>query len=231
MLGWLCWTEKRERAGETTLAGLPVFRAGVLRREGTPEWLLRRRIRAAGRKLARAGVRRVILPEGFPYGEILAGEGVFPVETLPLWRSLAAELAWRALRERGAGGEGAAVCADTLTGEVRRTVEALLRRCRTVSLDAPDPEGAYARGLRRSLGAALRTGDAGAEVRLLFARREPERAGDIPLYPGAEGPKAALRLPEKWEARLPEGTQREQIAAALLAAGRLRREEIAIDSA
>ena len=98
-------------------------------------------------------------------------------------------------------------------------------------VDAPDPEGAYARALRRSLGAALRTGDAGAEVRLLFARREPERAGDIPLYPGAEGPKAALRLPEKWEARLPEGTQREQIAAALLAAGRLRREEIAIDSA
>ena len=223
MLGWLCWSEGQERAGRAELAGLPVLRVPVRRKNGTPEWLLRRRVRAAGRTLARAGVRRVILPEGFSYGALLAGEGVFPVETLPLWRSLAAELAWRALRERGAGGEGAAVCADTLTGEVRRTVEALLRRCRTVSLDAPDPEGAYARGLRRSLGAALRTGDAGAEVRLLFVRRGPERAGDIPLYPGAEGPKAALRLPE--------GTQREQIAAALLAAGRLRREEIAIDSA
>ena len=208
MLGWLCWSGRRERAGRAELAGLPVLRVPVRRKHGTPEWLVRRRVRAAGRTLARAGVRRVILPEEFPYGELLAGEGVFPVETLPLWRSLAAELAWRALRERGAGGEGAAVCADTLTGEVRRTVEALLRRCRTVSLDAPDPEGAYARGLRRSLGAALRTGDA-----------------------GAEGPKAALRLPEKWEARLPEGTQREQVAAALLAAGRLRREEIAIDSA
>ena len=171
------------------------------------------------------------MPEEFPYGALLAGEGVFPVETLPLWRALAAELAWRALRERGAGGEGAAVCADALTGEVRRTVEALLRRCRTVSLDAPDPEGAYARALRRSLGAALRTGDAGAEVRLLFARREPERAGDIPLYPGAEGPKAALRLPEAWEARMPKGAQREGVIAALLAAGRLQREEIAIDSA
>ena len=161
----------------------------------------------------------------------MAGEGVFPVETLPLWRALAAELAWRELQRRGVPAGSVAVRADALTGEVRRTVEALLRRCRTVSLDAPDPEGAYARALRRSLGAALRTGDAGAEVRLLFVRREPERAGDIPLYPGAEGPKAALRLPEKWEARLPEGTQREQIAAALLAAGRLRREEIAIDSA
>ena len=181
MLGWLCWSERRERAGRAELAGLPVLRVPVRRKNGTPEWLVRRRVRAAGRALARAGVRRAILPEEFPYGALLAGEGVFPVETLPLWRALAAELAWRALRERGAGGEGAAVCADALTGEVRRTVEALLRRCRTVSLDAPDPEGAYARALRRSLGAALRTGDAGAEVRLLFARREPERAGDIPL--------------------------------------------------
>ena len=110
-------------------------------------------------------------------------------------------------------------------------VETLLRRCRTVSLDAPDPEGAYARVLRRRLGAALRTGDAGAEVRLLFVRRGPERAGDIPLYPGAEGPKAALRLPEAWEARMPKGAQREGVIAALLAAGRLQREEIAIDSA
>ena len=231
MLGWLCWSERRERAGRAEMAGLPVLRVPVRRREGTPEWLLRRRVRAAGRTLARAGVRRAILPEEFPYGGLLAGEGVFPVETLPLWRALAAELAWRALRERGAGGEGAAVCADALTGEVRRTVEALLRRCRTVSLDAPDPEGAYARALRRSLGAALRTGDAGAEVRLLFVRRGPERAGDIPLYPGAEGPKAALQLPEAWEARMPKGAQREGVIAALLAAGRLQREEIAIDSA
>ena len=121
MLGWLCWTEKRERAGETTLAGLPVFRAGVLRREGTPEWLLRRRIRAAGRKLARAGVRRLLWPEGFPYGELLAGEGILPVDTLPLWQGLAAELAWRELRRRGIPpGEGrAAVCAGRLTAEAR----------------------------------------------------------------------------------------------------------------
>ena len=231
MLGWLCWSERRERAGRAEIAGLPVLRVPVRRREGTPEWLLRRRVRAAGRTLARAGVRRVILPEEFPYGELLAGEGVFPVETLPLWRALAAELAWRELQRRGVPAGSVAVRADALTGEVRRTVEALLRRCRTVSLDAPDPEGAYARVLRRRLGAALRTGDAGAEVRLLFVRRGPERAGDIPLYPGAEGPKAALRLPEAWEARMPAGAQREGVIAALLAAGRLRREEIAIDSA
>ena len=145
MLGWLCWSEGQERAGRAELAGLPVLRVPVRRKNGTPEWLL--------------------------------------------------------------------------------------RRCRTVSLDAPDPEGAYARALRRSLGAVLRTGDAGAEVRLLFVRRGPERAGDIPLYPGAEGPKAALRLPEAWEARMPKGAQREGVIAALLAAGRLQREEIAIDSA
>ena len=70
-MGWLCWKETREEAGAADLAGLSVLRVSVLRREGTPEWLLRRRVRAVGRKLARAGVRRVIWPESFPYGEIL----------------------------------------------------------------------------------------------------------------------------------------------------------------
>ena len=233
MLGWLYWTEKRERAGETTLAGLPVFRAGVLRREGTPEWLLRRRIRAAGRKLARAGVRRLLWPEGFPYGELLAGEGILPVDTLPLWQGLAAELAWRELRRRGIPpGEGrAAVCAGRLTAEARRTVEALLRRCPRVALDAPDPGGGFSRALRRSSGAALLTGNAGADVRILFAQREPSRPGDIPLYPGAAAPEAALRLPEGWEKRLPEGVCRSQAAAALWAAGRLPLEQIALADA
>ena len=41
----------------------------------------------------------------------------------------------------------------------------------------------------------------------------------------------AFRLPEAWEARMPKGAQREGVIAALLAAGRLQREEIAIDSA
>ena len=63
MLGWLCWSEGRERAGRAELAGLPVLRVPVRRKNGTPEWLLWRRVRAAGRTLARAGVRRVILPD------------------------------------------------------------------------------------------------------------------------------------------------------------------------
>ena len=56
MLGWLCWSERRERAGRAELAGLPVLRVPVRRKNGTPEWLVRRRVRAAGRALARAGV-------------------------------------------------------------------------------------------------------------------------------------------------------------------------------
>ena len=233
MLGWLCWTEKRERAGETELAGLPVFRVCVLQKEGTPGWLIRRRVAAAGRRLARAGVRRALWPEGFPYGEVLAGEGVLPVDTLPLWRSLAPQLAWRALAARGIPAEEGrvAVCADCLTAEARQAVEALCRRCRCVSLDAPDPEGVFSRRLRRSFGAALLTVPAGAEVRLLLSRRQPERAGDIPLYPGAAAPAVEVRLPETWEKRLPEGVCREQAAAALAAAGRLRWEEIGFDSA
>ena len=232
MLGWLCWKETREKAGAADLTGLSVLRVSVLRREGTPEWLLRRRVRAVGRKLARAGVRRVIWPESFPYGEILGEEGVFPVETLALWQGLAAKLAWRALEARGipAGEERVAVCADHLTAAVRQTVETLLRRCRRVSLDAPDPEGAFARQLWRSLGAALLTGEAGADVRLLFSRR-PERPGDIPLFPGARGPDVPLRLPKKWEERIPAGVRRDQLIAALLAAGRLPVAEIAFDSA
>ena len=67
-------------------------------------------------------------------------------------------------------------------------------------------------------------------MRLLFSRR-PERPGDIPLYPGARGPDVPLRLPKKWEERIPAGVRRDQLIAALLAAGRLPVAEIAFDSA
>ena len=46
MLGWLCWSERRERAGRAEMAGLPVLRVFVLRREKTPEWLTRGRTEA-----------------------------------------------------------------------------------------------------------------------------------------------------------------------------------------
>ena len=92
MLGWPCLSEGQERAGRAELAGLPVLRVPVRRKNGTPEWLLRRRVRAAGRTLARMGVRRVILPENFPYGELLAGEGPPSAPTPSRERSGAREL-------------------------------------------------------------------------------------------------------------------------------------------
>ena len=69
MLGWLCWKETREETGAADLAGLSVLRVSVLRREGTPEWLLRRRVRrkeydALVDEAIRIGVENAFIQEG-----------------------------------------------------------------------------------------------------------------------------------------------------------------------
>ena len=78
MVGMLVWktpqTGKREKAvlvRERSLLHVRILCVEILRGPKTPEALLRRRMTAAGKRLHKLGIHRVILPEGFAYREQL----------------------------------------------------------------------------------------------------------------------------------------------------------------
>lgn len=102
MIGMMTWTppaggvrQKSVVLETRALLHLRVAWASVARGPRTPEALVRRRVLTAAKRLRKAGVTRLVVPEAFAYGEQLEKVGVAPVSTLPLRRALAADLARR----------------------------------------------------------------------------------------------------------------------------------------
>lgn len=243
MFGLWIWTppERGERrraieTGERTVLHTRFFCVYVQRGPRTPEAVVRRRAAAAARKLQRAGIRRTVLPEDFPYGALLEKRDVLPVDTLPLRRELAAELVRRGLEDRGLPAGRVAVSADAMSAELVRTVTELALRSRYVLLDVPYGGPELAGRLRREYGVALqlspdRAQMAAAEALVLFAPRTDLRR-DNPVvaeaYRGAETALPPLLLPPALEEQLPEGCCRIQLLAALRESGTLRPGQISL---
>lgn len=128
MYGWLTLDGKRRRAAPVRLflCGLPLWRV-----EGTGDG---RGIGRAARALARAGARRIILPDGTD-PSLLAPYGLYPVDTAGLCRAAAVPLTLAALTLRGWDPARAAVelRGSGLTLPLVRTAEALAGEvCRLV---------------------------------------------------------------------------------------------------
>lgn len=238
MIGLLLWKEPQGGIPlrTVTLAERNILRtrflcAEIARGPRTAEMTLRRRVNAAARRLRRAGVTRVVLPEGFPWGSQLEKYGVRPVSTLSLRRRLAADWVRGALAEAGVSPAGArvAVSAAQMTGELVRTVTELSLRHRYVLLDVPYGGEELCRRLRREYGISLLLGPdrpqlEAADALVLFdPRTDLRRTGGVtlPLYDEA-APMGTLSLPPALEEQLPEGADRGQLLAALLEAGALR---------
>lgn len=208
----------------------------VLRGERTPEAVIRRRSSAAARKLQKAGVRRVVLPEDFAYGALLEKRGILAADTLALRRELAAEQVRRGLEDRGLTAGQAAVSADAMSAELVRTVTELALRCRYVLLDVPHGGPELAGRLRREYGIALRLAPdraqmAAAEALVLFAPRTDLRRDNpvvVEAYRGAEAPLPPLLLPPALEEQLPPDCCRIQLLAALRESGALRPGQISL---
>lgn len=236
MLGMLIWKtpEKWERAislRERSILHVRFLCAEISKGPKTPEGVLRRRTAAAIRKLRRQNVTRVVLPEGFPWPELLAKGGVHPVSTLSLRRAVAADWTRWALTEAGISPPGArvAVCAPSLTGEVVRTVTELSLRHRYVLLDLPYGGEELARQLRRDYGVSLLLGPwqpGESEAAVLFAPREGSGLR-IPLY-DETAPLPPMELPPVLEEQLPAGADRGQLLSALREAGSLRPGQISV---
>ncbi len=241
MFGLWIWAppERGKRAVETAermVLHTHLYSVRVARGARTPAAVARSRAAAAARKRERAGVRRVVLPEDFPFGEALEKRGIKAVDTLALRREMAAEQTCRGLEDRGLGGGTVAVSADAMSAELVRTVTELSLRCRYVLLDVPYGGPDLAGRLRREYGVALRLEPDPAQLEaagalVLFAPRTDLRRDNpvvVEAYRGAEVPLPPLLLPPALEEQLPKGCCRIQLLAALRESGALRPGQISL---
>ena len=223
---------------EVSVLHVRFLRAGILRGDRTPEAAVRRRVKAAGKKLLRQGTGRVILPAGISAGDL--PEGLCPVGTLPLRRAIAADWCGQLLRLRGKNPAGARVLvtANALSGEVVRTVTELALGNRYVLLDVPYGGDTLANQLRREYGVSLllsptRQQMEEADVLVLFAARTDLRRRDpavLRLYDEA-APLPPLLLPPVLEGQMPPGLCRPQLLAVLVESGVLRPGQITVGTA
>ena len=243
MVGLLLWKEerreKRERAvqvGERSILHMR-FRCGEILRTGrTPEAVLRRRTVSALKRLRKAGVDRLVLPEDFPFEELLERFDLQAASAASLRQALAADWVRWHLAEQGVSAASApvAVSADRLSGEVVRTVTELALRHRYVLLDLPQGGEELCRRLRREYGISILLGpseeqlaEAGALV--LFAPRPDCRAPAALRVYDERVPLPRLTLPPVLEEKLPAGTRREPLLAVLREAGVLRAGQITME--
>ena len=240
MVGLLTWAEPKKGRHGVHLEERVILRTRFLQAEmvrSPHQAVTRRRVLAAGKRLRKRGVTQVVLPEEFPFLELLAKCGLRPFSTLALRRCLAADWVRTALAEKGGPVAGAkvAVTASALTGEVVRTVTELCLRHRYVLLDLPYGGEELCRQLRREYGVSLLLGPdrdqlEGAEALVLFdQRRDISLANPVVLrLYDEEQILPPLTLPPNLEAELPEGVDRGGLLAVLREAGVIRREQIAL---
>ena len=239
MIGMMTWTppaggvrQKSVVLETRALLHLRVAWASVARGPRTPEALVRRRVLTAAKRLRKAGVTRLVVPEAFAYGEQLEKVGVAPVSTLPLRRALAADLARAVMAGRNLSGGSArlAVAGDQLSGELVRTVTELALGNRYVLLDVPYGGDTLANQLRREYGVSLLlspTRQQMEEARTDLRRRDP---AVLRLYDEA-APLPPLLLPPVLEGQMPPGLCRPQLLAVLVESGVLRPGQITVGTA
>lgn len=213
----------RGRAEPSLIGPLPAVRWTVYAPEGLSPRRLERRLRRAERGLVKLGVGRVVLREGFPYGDRL--ELLRPVDVLPLWRELADVLALAALeaggipRRRGR----VALSAPRLCPELMAAAERLCPQVRGLLIDAPGG-GDYARQLQARFGLPVTPPAAGADVTVAFGQPGGRWGRRLELHGTSDLGGLAVSARD---AALPEDCGA-QVLALLWERGLVRREELLV---
>lgn len=220
MIGQLMWSPEkgRGRAETVRLGSLEALRWTVHARPGLAAWRLDWRLRKAERALVRAGVGRVILGVGFPYGGRLTW--LRPVDPIPMLRACADVLALGALAAEGVDGRRGrvALSAPRLCPELEGTAERLCPRVRGLVIDVPGGAD-YARYLQAKFGLPVSPPAAGADVTAAFAPGGGRWGRSVELYEG--GCLGGLALAAAG-VELP-GDCGEQVLAILWEQGRVKR--------
>lgn len=212
----------RLRLEEERICGVPVARV-----EFDPEgWRAQRRLRRAGRLLAKAGVRQVLTPAEFDRWETLERYGLRRVDPVPFLRAHGAELAVAALRRAGKRPERCAVAlrAERVDRDVVRAAEVLCGQVRDVCISVPRGGESLRGSLRWEFGAAVRPDWEGVAAAVRFDPGTWEQAELlVDLFPPGPDPQYV------W-VRLKEGewgeTERFSLIAALWERGKVGKTEL-----
>ncbi|MBM6924327.1 hypothetical protein [Pseudoflavonifractor phocaeensis] len=201
----------RPKLEERRMLGLRWAAVTVPVRVGWKEKRLLRQVRRGAAALVRAGTRRVLTAEDFPYWEVLEGAGLRPVEPETFTQTLAEPLTLAALTWRDKAPERAAVLltAPRVTPALVQAAELLCPRVRRLAVDAGEAGEELAQWLRLEFGAGVEPPDgmcpdislafgpgcAGGGVTFRLYGPRPDLAGFVPVVRGARLPAGLARLP------------------------------------
>lgn len=225
MLGQIVYCGRdggRLRVEQDNVAGLSVLQVRL-----DPEgFWARRRMKQAGRLLARAGSRRVLVPETFEDWSALERAGLRRVDPFPFLRGHAAQLAIASLQRQGRAPER---CTVALRGarvgrNLAQTARELCPQVRDICITAPKGGEELRRDLRWEFGIAVRPDDEMVPAAVRFDRQTWDRGETVlDLFPPEpELGQVEICLPglERWE------TERFSLLAALWEAGKVRKSDL-----
>lgn len=214
------------RLSRERLLGLPLLRGEVPGRELTP-----RRVRRAARALRKAGVVRVMAPEGFPLWEEILAQGLRPVETGELCRSLAVPVTLAALAGDGVPLRQASVTlqGDRVTRALRAAAMELCPQVRQLLVEVPAGGEELQRELSREFGLPVVEGGPERQTHLTLCFSPSGRAGRGRIADlSGETPALTEYRFSLREGALPGDAAALPLLSALWASGRLERSDIAV---
>ena len=217
----------RPRLEERRMLGLRCLAATVPVRAGWKERRLLRQVGRGAAALVKAGVRRVLTAEEFPYWAALEAAGLRPVVPETFCQALAAPLALAALAAQGRKPEEASVLLSGpgASPALVQAAEALCPRVRRLAVDGGAAGEELACWLRLEFGAAVEPpGLARPHVALCFG--PPERQGETAFRLYGSRPDLAGFVPVVRGFRQPAGLARLPLLALLWEAGRLEVEQV-----
>lgn len=219
MVGQIMFSPKGEKCSlrRVEIGGMPVLRVGLCR-EGM---FARHKVRRAARVLAEAGVRRVLVPDGFADWELLSSYGLRPIDPLPFLRFHADRLVIAALKRQGREPEKSVV-ALRAAGTDRDVVRAADRLCpavRELCISVPKGGDDLRRHLHWEYGAALGPDRPGVNLGVRFDKAT-EGWGEsvLELFPGG---RQDIRVSAPLSEEEIAGTQRLSLLAALWECGKV----------
>lgn len=195
LFGRLVFAEEgRERVERREVYGLPVLQVQV--RPGG--WMEKGRLRRGTKRLAQAGIRRVLVPQGFAQWPILAHWDLRPVDPVPFLRFYAPQIILAALKRQKIASHTATVAlrGQRVDRDMARCAQLLCPLVRQVAVSAPQGGEELSRWLRREYGLPVQPdgaqvslavyfdGEGAGEGDLLLWGPNPQLWGVVPRAPG-----------------------------------------------